>query len=206
MSYNVRSVLAASLLLPPLFTLAACGGDDSSTSAAESTASSPDDAANHNQADIDFATMMIPHHQQALEMAKMAVETSDNPDVVALAEDIEAAQQPEIDTMTGWLQDWNQPIPDSSTDSMGDMQGMDHGDSGPGMMSDDQMNDLGGATGVDFDAMFLQMMVEHHQGAIDAAEDEASAGEYRPAIDMAQSIVASQTAEIEQMKDLLASL
>jgi len=203
MRYNARTTLPA-LLLAPLFVLAACS-NDSSTSSTESTAASPAESAEHNQADVDFATMMIPHHQQALEMAEMATSTSDNAQIVALAETIKAAQQPEIDTMAGWLEDWNQPVPDSAS-SMEDMEGMDHGDTGGGMMSEDQMGELGNAAGADFDAMFLEMMIEHHQGAIDAAETEVSQGEYLAAIEMAQAIVDAQTQEIEQMQDLLANV
>lgn len=204
MRYNARTIVPA-LLLAPLLGLAACSNDDSSTSSTASSSPAPADSADHNQSDVDFATMMIPHHQQALEMAKIATATSTNAEVVALAEDIEAAQQPEIDTMTRWLEDWNEPVPDGAG-SMGDMEGMDHGDMGGGMMTDDQMAELSDASGAAFDTMFLQMMVVHHQGAIDASLIEVSDGQYPEAVEMAQSIVDSQTQEIKQMEALLETL
>ncbi len=155
--------------------------------------------------------MMIPHHQQAVEMAKLAASRAGNPQVKQLAATIEAAQQPEIATMTGWLTTWGQPT------TMPGMPGMPSASSGhgghdmgggtmPGMMSEGDMMILEGLTGAEFDRSFLTMMTAHHQGAVDMAKAEQTEGLYRPAIDLAKSIQTSQTTEIRTMKDLLSKL
>ncbi|MDO3398079.1 DUF305 domain-containing protein [Nocardioides sp. SOB44] len=175
-------------------TVAGCGSDTDSN---DSTASN---GAQFNDADVAFAQSMIPHHEQAVEMATMAQERASSTEVKQLADKIAAAQGPEIDTMTGWLEDWGQEV---SSDSMG---GMDHsGGDMPGMMSDTDMESLGAATGAEFDQMFLQMMIEHHTGAIEMAQTEQQDGENPDAIGLAEKIEADQTAEIAQMEDLLGS-
>ncbi|MBA3369424.1 MAG: DUF305 domain-containing protein [Geodermatophilaceae bacterium] len=163
--------------------LAACGSD------AETTAQ------DHNAADVSFATEMIPHHRQALEMAEMASTRASSPDVVQLAEEIAGAQDPEIETMSGWLEAWGEPVPE-------EMGGMEMGGM-PGMMSEEQMRALEGASGAAFDEMFLEMMIEHHTGAIQMAQTEQSDGQYPEAIDLAEQIEEGQTAEVETMQDLL---
>ncbi|WP_158866019.1 DUF305 domain-containing protein [Leifsonia sp. AG29] len=150
----------------------------------------------HNQADIAFATMMVPHHQQAIEMsdtllAKPGVDAR----VTELAQKIKAAQQPEIDTMNGWLDAWGQKS---------DMGGMDMG--GDGMMSQHDMDTLKNASGADAAQLFLTQMIEHHQGAITMATTETEKGKSTDAVALAKKIVAAQTAEIATMRQLLASL
>jgi len=152
-----------------------------------------------NAADETFVTGMIPHHEQALEMAEILLDTDDVDDrVVALAERIQAAQQPEIDLMTSWLEDWGVD-PD-----MGDMPGMDHGDDG--MMSDDDMAALEAASGEQASRLFLEQMVEHHLGAIEMAEQELDNGLNADALELAQQIIDAQSAEIAEMQELLAEL
>jgi len=116
-------------------------------------------AAAFNAADEMFVTMMIPHHQQAIEMADQIL-AKDGIDerVVSLAEQIKAAQDPEIQTMKGWLEEWGVPYDDS-------MSGMDGMDMGGGMMSEDDMAALDAATGVEATRLFLNGMIVHHQGA-----------------------------------------
>jgi uncharacterized protein (DUF305 family) len=174
--------------------LTACGGDDS-------TSGAPGD---HNDQDVTFATEMIPHHAQAVQMAEMAIANAESQDVRDLAEDISAAQEPEIEQMSSWLEAWGEDVPD--TDG-GDMGGMDHGgtDGMPGMMSSNEMDELGSASGPAFDEMFLSMMIEHHEGAIEMAQTEQADGESPDAIDLAETIVETQTAEIETMKAILES-
>lgn len=187
----MRKTLTAALLAASLLTLAACGNDDSDT------------AAGHNDADVTFAQQMIPHHQQAIEMAELAETRAESQEVKALAADIEAAQDPEIETMTGWLESWGEDV---SGDSM---SGMDHGDMStedmPGMMSEDDMAELESASGAEFDQMFLTMMIEHHEGAIEMAKTEQSEGEYADAIELAEGIETAQTEEIQTMQALLTS-
>lgn len=148
-----------------------------------------------NDADVTFAQGMIPHHQQAVEMADLAGDRASSQEVKDLAAQIKAAQDPEITKMTGWLKEWAQPSQMSGTDSM-DMTGM---------MSEAQMGDMKAASGAEFDTMFLNMMIEHHQGAIEMASTEISDGKNPEAIALAEAIVKAQKAEIETMQGLLAS-
>ncbi|MGW2745576.1 DUF305 domain-containing protein [Streptomyces sp. NPDC001450] len=180
--------------------LAACGGGGSDhaghgTSASASPSPSAPATA-HNAQDVAFAQGMIPHHQQALEMARLADGRASSARVKDLAARIEKAQDPEIRTMTGWLRAWGEQVP---------MAGMDHsGHAGmSGMMSEDDMAALKKATGKDFDTKFLSLMVEHHQGAVEMATTEKGEGRYGPAKGMADDIVSAQNAEIEEMKQLL---
>ena len=132
-----RTLMSITFAVVAALTVAGCGSDTDSNDSTDSS------SAQFNDADVTFAQSMIPHHEQAVEMATMAQERASSPEVKQLAEKIAAAQGPEIDTMTGWLEDWGQDI--SSEDSMG---GMDHsGGDMSGMMSDDDMESLGAATG-----------------------------------------------------------
>jgi uncharacterized protein (DUF305 family) len=161
---------------------------------------------------VTFAQSMIPHHQQAVQMAKMAVTNASSPEVKQLAEKIEPAQGPEIDTMTGWLKDWGKKAPSGSEGGMGgtdhdsddDTGSMGSGDM-PGMMSGTEMKKMMGASGAGFDRMFLTMMTEHHTGAIKMAKTEQANGKSADAVALAKKIEADQTAEIAQMKQLLKS-
>ncbi len=164
----------------------------------------------HNQADVTFAQRMIPHHRQAIVMAQVARSHDSSPEVKALAERIQKAQAPEIRTMTGWLKAWGEPVP-RGMGSVEDMPGMGQGDddatSMPGMMHKTQMMDLDldldRASGRAFDTMFLTMMIEHHEGAIDMAKSELRHGSCGPTKDLATDIIRSQTAEIAQMRAML---
>ncbi|MFE1246896.1 DUF305 domain-containing protein [Streptomyces sp. NPDC058735] len=190
--------------------LAACGGGDGSSDTgsgaqASTSASAESTAGAHNDQDVDFAQGMIPHHQQAVQMAKMAAGQASSAEVKDLASRIEKAQDPEIKTMSGWLETWGEDVPSG-------MPGMDHGGHGghgdgssgmPGMMSDEDMDKLMEASGRDFDTMFLTMMVEHHEGAVEMATAEKDKGRYEPAKKLADDIIRAQTAEIEEMNKLL---
>ncbi|MFD4605067.1 DUF305 domain-containing protein [Streptomyces sp. NPDC058464] len=199
---RTRAVLVA-LTATAALALTACGsGDDSTDTAgaahashsAASGATATDGA--HNAQDVSFAQTMIPHHQQAVEMAGLAADRASSAQVKDLAARIEKAQDPEINTMTGWLKAWGEDVP---------MAGMDHsGHAGmAGMMSDKDMTMLKQAKGTDFDTMFLTMMVEHHQGAVEMAGTEKAKGAYGPATSMAAGIVTAQNAEIKEMNKLL---
>ncbi len=155
----------------------------------------------HNAADVAFATDMIPHHAQALEMAKTALSKASNPQVKQLAQMIENEQTPEIASMTGWLKGWNKPVPDTSTAGMrmGSM-------SMPGMMSDADMTKLNSVTGTAFDRLFLTQMVAHHTGALTMANTELTTGQNNDAKTLAKSIITGQSKEIAQMKALLPTL
>ncbi len=147
-----------------------------------------------NDADIEFAMNMVAHHQQAIEMADLVL-NKDGVDeqVINLAIGIKDAQGPEIETMNAWLDAWGVPS----------MSGMDHGG---GMMSEDDMASLEAASGSEASSLFLEQMIEHHQGAIIMAQAEIANGENADTKQLAQKIVDDQTAEIETMQGLLASL
>ena len=188
----MRKSLTAAIIAASMFTLAACGsGEDVDT------------AAEHNDADVTFAQEMIPHHEQPIRMAELAEARAESQEVKALAADIEAAQGPEIETMTDWLESWGEDVPDE------DMSDMDHGDMSSdnmaGMMTEDEMAELEAASGAEFDRKFLTMMIEHHEGAIEMAKTEQSEGEFPEAVEVAKEIERAQAEEIQTMQDLLKS-
>ncbi|WP_040336873.1 DUF305 domain-containing protein [Candidatus Blastococcus massiliensis] len=205
---TARLVRLAGGLMAGAIVLAGCSndGEGSSTgSSSESSAAadtSADDATAHNDADVAFVQGMLPHHEGALRMAQLADGRAYDPRVIDLANRIEAAQGPEIETMTGWLEEWGEPLPEE------DMGGMDHGSGGMDMegMTEEDMTALDSTSGAEFDRMFLEMMIPHHQGAVDMAETEIADGSNPDAVDMAREIVESQTAEIEEMQTLLTEL
>lgn len=177
--------------------LAACGSDHGGHSAASVEVSA--DAA-FNAADVMFAQGMIPHHQQAIEMADMALDPAAGagPEVLDLATRIKAGQDPEIAQMTTWLKDWDQPMAmDMSDGHM--MDGMD------GMLSPDEMKDLAALRGAEFDTAWMEGMIRHHEGAITMAEAVAAEGELPAVKALAEQIVAAQRAEIDEMRALLGS-
>ncbi|WP_104180063.1 DUF305 domain-containing protein [Arthrobacter sp. B0490] len=217
-----RSLSLASLSLATLITLSACGSSsgggmegmdgmgESSAAAAPgattgSTSGASDEAvAEHNDADVMFAQMMIPHHEQAVEMSDMMLSKDGiTPEITDLATKIKDAQGPEIETMTGWLEAWGEPM-----DPEDGMEGHSMGGSGSmdGMMSEDQLSELEAAEGTDASRLFLDAMTAHHEGAVGMAQDEIDDGENPEAIELAETIVETQNAEITEMKELLAGL
>ena len=143
----------------------------------------------YSSQDIMFAEMMIPHHQQAIEMSDLALKNSTNPEVLALAQEIKDAQAPEIEQMKSWGA--------SSMAHMGHM--MD------GMLSDEEISELAAAKGSDFDRLFLEGMIKHHEGAIDMAEMVIDSKNAEVAA-LANAIIETQRAEITTMKELLSAL
>ncbi|HEY1972440.1 MAG TPA: DUF305 domain-containing protein [Pseudonocardia sp.] len=214
-------------------TLTGCAGSTStpgtpSAAPASAPVAAPNTAvsAAHNQADVSFVQQMIPHHQQAVAMAKLAATRAASPRVKDLAGRIEAAQQPEIDQMTGFLRIWNIPAapdPDASMSApptmtdMPEMSRMNHsqdssgqgamgsmpGMSMPGMMSDAAMRQLGQTSGPAFDTRFLQMMIGHHQGAVSMSQTELADGQNPDATALARNIITAQQREITEMGTLL---
>ncbi len=192
----------AALTLGLSLTLTACGSDTDGTSDTQTSVSTTE----HNDADVAFATGMIQHHAQALDMVDMTEGRDLDPEVEALADDIRAAQAPEIETMTGWLNEWGEDVPDTASGD--DMEGHDMGDMGDdsamsGMMTEEDMAALEDASDAEFQDMWLEMMIEHHEGAVEMAATEEANGEYKPAVDLAKTIQESQTAEIDTMQQLL---
>ena len=189
--------------------MAGMEGMDSSTSTESSAgAESSDESAEFDNADVTFVQGMIPHHRGALAMAQMADGRAEDPRVTELANRIEAAQEPEIETMTGWLEEWGEPLPEETDDSTGSMDhgSMDMGGTGMEGMSTEDMAALEAASGPEFDRMWLEMMVIHHRGAVEMAQTEIAEGSNAEAVALAEEIADSQAAEIEEMETLLAEL
>lgn len=180
---TLLTALAAAALL-----LSGCSGDDTG---------SADDG--HNDDDVAFATRMIPHHEQALLMVAMTEGRELSADFERLTEHIEEAQQPEIETMSGWLEEWGEDVPSGHQhhDGMAGSDGM------AGMMDEDDLDALEASDRSAFEQMWLRMMIEHHEGAVEMAQTEVEDGSYQPALDLAESIAESQTAEIEEMREML---
>ncbi|MEU3550863.1 DUF305 domain-containing protein [Streptomyces longwoodensis] len=200
---STRRVTAVGIAAAGALLLAACGGDGDDMgnmpgmdhgSGKSSATASASASTEFNDADVTFAQMMIPHHQQAIEMAKLADGRASDSEIKDIASKIEKAQDPEINTMTGWLQSWGKPT------AMGDMPGMDMGD---GTMSDKDMKELEAMKGSEFDTMFAKMMIKHHQGAISMAKDEQTNGRNADAKKMASDIVTGQSAEVKQLQSVL---
>jgi uncharacterized protein (DUF305 family) len=201
---TARLTRLATAVVAGALVLTACGDDtdaahDSMGSSDTSASAQPSAEADFNDADVTFAAGMIPHHQSAIEMAQLAEGRAADPRVLDLAARIEAAQGPEIRTLSGWLEQWG-----ADGESEMDPGGMDHGSGG--MMSEQDMQALTNATGAEFDRLFLTQMIAHHTGAIEMAQTELSDGRNTDALAMAESIRDSQSAEIAEMEQLLAEL
>ncbi|MFI0904570.1 DUF305 domain-containing protein [Streptomyces sioyaensis] len=206
-----RRLAAVGVLASGALLLAACGSNDrtsgtdhgstSAPSAAKKSGANPAPGAS-NDADVTFAQSMIPHHQQAVEMAQLAEGRASDKEIKTLAAAIEKAQGPEITTMRAWLKAWRAPA-----SSAHGMPGMDHGSGGmdgmSGMMSAKDMTDLKAAKGRGFDRKFAQMMIGHHNGAITMAKDEQRNGRNATAKKLAGDVIKNQTAEVAKMNKIL---
>ena len=194
---NLRTFALSTSVLAVALVLAGCTIQPSGMGM-DHTSTPSSDAAAFNIADETFATNMIAHHEQAIVMADLLLD-KDGVDqrVISLAQEIKDAQGPEIETMKGWLDAWGVVTDDSG------MDGMDHSGA---MMSDEDMSALEAASGADASRLFLEQMTQHHRGAIDMAQQELDNGENPDALDLAQTIIDAQTAEIATMQGILATL
>jgi uncharacterized protein (DUF305 family) len=198
MNRHLRSALLAPVAASALF-LAACGGDDGASSSADTTAAAGAAASGEfNDADVTFAQGMIPHHEQAVEMSEIALDPARQagPEVLALAEQIQGAQDPEIELMRGMLASWGQ-------EELVDM-GDNHEEHGmKGMATADQIAALEAATGAEFDRLWLTMMIAHHEGALEMARTVQAGGVAPEVQELAGAVVAGQEAEITTMTGLV---
>lgn len=199
----MRTRLLGALTLASALVLAGCGTDESEQVLSDTQ---------HSAQDVAFATDMVQHHAQALSMVDLTRGRPLDPEVAALATRIRDAQAPEIELMSDWLVDWDEEVPatmrDHSNAGHGDhsaaeaMEGMDESDM-PGMLTAEQLGELEDASDAEFEDLWLELMIAHHEGAVTMAEQQADEGTFRPAVELAEDVVASQTAEIEQMQALL---
>ncbi|RKN50409.1 DUF305 domain-containing protein [Micromonospora endolithica] len=195
-----RTLLSGSAMLA-LLAMTGCGGGESTGTADNAspgaTASSSAASAQLNDAEVMFAQMMIPHHEQAVEMADLAATRVKDPDLKKLAAQIKAAQAPEITTMAGWLTAMGKP-----TEAPGGHQ--IHGtDAMPGMVSDKDLAALKAASGDDFDRMFARLMIAHHNGAIQMARTVQSDGTNAEAKNLAAAIERTQADEVQTLQKFL---
>ena len=164
---------------------------DSSTKGMNNSQSASDLEMNESM----FAEMMIPHHQQAVDMSDLALEKSTNPKILDLAQRIKSAQSSEIIQMQSWLggEEANSMMSDHSGHSMG------------GMLTDEEFSKLESSSGVTFDTLFLEGMIVHHEGAIDMAQmiKDTTTQEVNT---FGLNVVEVQSAEIREMKEILESL
>jgi uncharacterized protein (DUF305 family) len=194
MSHKNR-ITAALVTGALLFT--ACGGHDMSDMSTGSTDTNVTNSeSGFNDADVMFAQMMIPHHEQALELADMALDPTlmASEQVKALASQIKAAQDPEIDVMTQWLTEWDQPLMDMSEDHSMAMEGM---------LSIDELGALGQLTGEEFDQAWVSAMIAHHKGAIKMADTVKAEGESALVQELADAIIQAQKSEIDTLELLI---
>ncbi len=193
--------------------LAGCGSSSSESSAgssqttvtAPSTGPAASDSADasFNDADVAFAQNMISHHQQAIEMASLALDPTSGAsrEVTDLAQRIKAAQDPEVSMMSGWLDHWHQPM------TMDSAAGHDMGSmhSAEGMMSSEDIDQLMQLSGAEFDRAWLEGMIEHHRGAITMAEQIKDEGDNPDVLALADQVITAQQAEVDEMTNLLPS-
>ncbi|MEU2231443.1 DUF305 domain-containing protein [Streptomyces vietnamensis] len=203
---TTRKLALAAALTGAGLLLTACGTDDgmsgmdhggmsaSSSATVSAPAAAGGDTApgDFDDADVMFAQMMIPHHQQALEMAKLADGRAEDPEVKKLVTAIEQAQDPEIQKMKTWLKGWGKP----------EAPAMNHGGMA-GMMSEQDMKDLAATKGKAFDRKFAELMIAHHEGAVGMAKDEQQSGSNAAAKKLADDVVRTQSAEVAQLKKIL---
>ena len=142
--------------------------------------------------DIMFAQMMVPHHQQAIDMSALAESRALSPEVKALASKISAEQGPEIEQMRAWLKAANAPT------EMGHQMSMD------GMLSDAELERLTNASGAEFDELFIIGMIAHHEGAIEMAQMVVDSKNLE-ARELGAAIIKMQTLEIAELKALLSN-
>lgn len=192
-----RIAVITAVALAGAISLAGCtinlGGNDSNGMMDGGMMGNNKSASAFSGTDIMFAQMMIPHHQQAVDMSTLAETHTTNPEILALAKQIKDAQAPEIKQMTAWIE------------SSGAGMDMDHDMGMGGMLTEEQMTALGNAQGADFDKLYLEGMIGHHEGALQMAKmiENSSNSEAKT---LASNVISSQSAEIEKMKQMLAAL
>lgn len=207
-----RRIVAGLVAATATLGIVACGDSESGSSStttgsstttdASTTSAAPGGASVHNSIDVAFAQGMIPHHAQAVEMSELAATNTSNPEVQALATEIIAAQGPEIALMTEWLTAWGAEVPDPAA-SMDENMEMAGGMMMSGMISDADFDRLRAARDAEFDRLYLELMILHHEGAIEMAQQELDGGDSPEATALAQQIIDAQQAEITRMEQLL---
>lgn len=228
-----RGLTCGFVLLGAVLGLSACTDDPDPTSTPssvvvqpgrpgeEATTIAPEDyegsgeAGSWNQADVVFVAGMIEHHLQALEIAALAPDRAGSDAVRSFAERVTAAQGPEVHALAAWLQARDLAVPEGAQDdggtgprapdgSSGGHAG--HGDGVAGMLTAEQLAALEASSGAEFDRLFLEGMIQHHQGALDMVDVVLVDGQDLFANEIAAETASGQGGEIDRMRDLLAAL
>lgn len=150
-----------------------------------------------NDVDVNFAQMMIGHHEQAIILVKIAEERSTSAELLELAEEIAAAQGPEIELMQSWVLAWGYDLFTYEEHKDHEM---------PGMLTEEELAEVADADRDDFDRMWLDAMILHHEGAIVMAADQLEGGVVPEAHELSHEIIDAQQAEIDYMRDLIERL
>ena len=190
-------------LVGVLALLAGCGGSDQERPQT-TTAANGDKI---NQADVEFASDMVVHHAQALQLVTLLREHSDSADLTRIGEDLQTRLSPQNETLVGWLGDWGEEIPETPLDHVhgghgdGDGDGLElSGDEMPGLLSTEQVEELEGLEGAAFDELWVELMTEHQQGAVTMAADLAEQGVFAPVRELAQTIAAEHRETVAELE------
>ena len=163
-----------------------------------------------NDADAAFASDLVQHHALSLTLVDLTRGKTVSAGLTEIADEILATQGPEIQSLTTWLTDWDQPAPETIRDhanahaeERGEVVEVPGGDL-PGMPDPAELEALGALGGAAFEQRWLELMVAHHEGAIEIAEEETDSGRFSPALELASAVVSAQQDQVERMKSLLA--
>ncbi|WP_328993965.1 DUF305 domain-containing protein [Kribbella sp. NBC_01245] len=183
----------AALVVAVAIGVAGCGGEAGDGSVAGGGPSgSAVSQGQFNEADVEFASHLIAHQQQAVQLANMAARRATTPAVKKLAMAIKAGQTREIQLMSGWLKAWGKPLPATGHGS--------HGTPLPGKLTEDEMSALGRTDGPEFDRLWTRMMIKHHKGAITMAKTQRTTGKNEAAVALAKKIETAQTREVATLQ------
>lgn len=163
-----------------------------------------------NEADVEYIAMMIVHHEQALEMTELASEHAHADPVVRLSTRIATAQAPEIEVMRAWLESYEEEHGPAAGHDHHRAHGSDHDEHGghhdhaemPGMASPQQLAELVDARGAEFDQLFLELMIVHHEGAVTMSAEVIADGVDITVNELATEIAAQQAAEVGRMEQM----
>lgn len=227
---RVRTVAIGLAVLAPALVLSACGPDEepeevskpssvvvqpgkpgeaAQTIAPEDYEGAPNAEAPFSKADAEFLTDMIWHHGQAIDMSVLAPERAESEQIKTFATRIDVVQGSEIKLMSDWLEENDYPVP--VTAESGDGSGPrapEHGHDAdmPGMLSEAEMAEMEDASGAEFDRLYLEGMIKHHEGALAMCKDVAAAGSEERVLELANNIAADQMAEIDRLDQMLDAL
>lgn len=227
---RVRTVAIGLAVLAPALVLSACGpdedpeevstpssvvvqpgkpGEPAQTIAPEDYEGAPNAEAPFSKADAEFLTDMIWHHGQAIDMSVLAPERAESEQVKTFATRIDVVQGSEIKLMSDWLEENDYPVPVTAESGDGSgprAPGHGHDAEMPGMLSEAEMAEMEDASGAEFDRLYLEGMIKHHEGALAMCKDIAGAGSEERVLELANNIAADQMAEIDRLDEMLAAL